>query len=165
MSLLSKFLKDEGAKALENVGKDLLAKALGDQTRQPAAQPAPAPAAPAQSDYDPDDPWDVMPAEENQYSYNGHYTAYFSGIFASEFPAYNVTQESVNGGRATVYTFLQGGSKALVVELMSERSEANRLRTECKRAGVPYVRFYYDHQGWWNTRSYVVNRVREALGA
>ena len=164
MSLFSKILKGEGAKVLEGVGKDLLSKALGGEAQKPAAQQsaAPAAAAPSQSGYESDNPWDIMPAEENQYSYNGHYTAYFSGIFAAEFPQYSVSQESV--GRSTVYTFRQGSARALVVELMTENSEANRLRTECRRAGIPYVRFYYDHEGWWNTRSYVVERVRAALG-
>ncbi|MBQ6163728.1 MAG: hypothetical protein IJK23_04550 [Clostridia bacterium] len=162
MGLLSKFLKGEGAKVLEDVGKDLLSKALGNEAQKPAAQQSASSPAPAQSDYESDNPWDIMPAEENQYSFAGPYTAYFSGIFASEFPAYNVTQEPA--GSSTVCTFRQGGAKALVVELKSEKSEANRLRTECSRAGIPYLRFYYDHEGWWNTRSYVVNRVRAALG-
>ena len=47
---------------------------------------------------------------------------------------------------------------------MSENSEANKLRSACRAQGLPYVRFYYDHDGWWNTRSYVVSRTRAALG-
>ena len=164
MSFLSKLLGNEGAKALEKAGKDLISKALNGEGAQPAAA---RPARPAQDTYtaEPSNPWDVMPAEENQYNYNGPYTAYFAELFRAEFPGYEVLQESRNGGRATVYTFMQAGRKALVVELMSENSEANRFRTECGRAGIPYLRFYYDHQGWWNTRSYVTNRVRAALGA
>ena len=30
--------------------------------------------------------------------------------------------------------------------------------------GIPYIRFYYDHEGWWNTKSYVIRRTSEALG-
>ena len=47
---------------------------------------------------------------------------------------------------------------------MSENSEANKLRASCRAQGLPYVRFYYDHDGWWNTRSYVAGRTRAALG-
>ena len=61
-------------------------------------------------------------------------------------------------------SFWQGERKVLVAELMSERSEANKLRSACRAQGLPYVRFYYDHDGWWKTRSYVVSRTRAALG-
>ena len=29
--------------------------------------------------------------------------------------------------------------------------------------GIPYLRFYYNHEGWWNTRSYVTRRIANAL--
>ena len=51
----------------------------------------------------------------------------------------------------------------LIVELKSESSEAQRFRRAAEAEGVPYLRFYYDHEGWWNTREYVYVRVREAL--
>ena len=31
------------------------------------------------------------------------------------------------------------------------------------KEGVPYLRFYKDHEGWWNARSYVVSRIEKAL--
>ncbi len=46
---------------------------------------------------------------------------------------------------------------------MSESCEAKKFRDDCVRAGTPYLRFYYDHDGWWNTRSYVAGRIRGAL--
>ena len=27
-----------------------------------------------------------------------------------------------------------------------------------------YLRFYIDYEGWWNTRAYVDDRVKKALG-
>ncbi|MBR6460134.1 MAG: hypothetical protein IKS49_08320, partial [Actinomycetaceae bacterium] len=58
----------------------------------------------------------------------------------------------------------KAGAKALVVELMSERSSAKMLRWRCENEGVPYLRFYYDHWGWWNEKSYVIERTAKALG-
>ena len=103
-----------------------------------------------------------MPAEENQYSFNGSYIEYFDRIFREEFPDCSVSREPA-GARSTVFTLRRGAVRALVVELMSERSEAKKLRRDCAAQGVPYVRFYYDHPGWWNTRSYVVEHIRAAL--
>ena len=109
-------------------------------------------------------PWgDEMPDEENQYNYNGSYTEYFENIFKTEFAAYR-TEKSGPGDRRTAYTFYDGASaKVLVVELMPESSSANRLRRDCEKEGVPYLRFYYDHNGWWNTRAYVTGRISTAV--
>ncbi|MCR5041994.1 MAG: hypothetical protein K6C36_07865 [Clostridia bacterium] len=114
--------------------------------------------------------YDEPPAEENQYNFDGNYIAYFEKIFSEEFPNYTVThapdpnntRSPFNGG-ATVFTFSQGGNTALIVELKSEKSESQRLRRSCEASGTPYLRFYYDHDGWWNARSYVVGRVRGVL--
>ena len=103
----------------------------------------------------------VMPAEENQYNYPGNYADYFAHVFREDFPAYTVTREQAD--RRTVFTFRSGPARALVVELLPESSETKKLRRECQAQGVPYLRFYYDHDGWWNTRSYVDDRVRKAL--
>ena len=104
-----------------------------------------------------------MPAEENQYSFQGSYLEYFDRVFSQEFPQYRITRESPKKGHSTIYSFWQGERKALTAELMSDRSEANKLRSDCRARGIPYVRFYYDHDGWWNTRSYVAQRTRAAL--
>ena len=112
-----------------------------------------------------DAPWgDVMPDEENQYNYKGSYTEYFEHIFSMDFAEYRTEKSFVDGSRRVVYTFYKGGSRRLVVELMPESSVAKKLRSECEREGVPYRRFYFNHHGWWNTRSYVTGRIREALG-
>ena len=58
---------------------------------------------------------------------------------------------------------MKDGAPRLVVELMTEKSEANKFRRDTQRRGIPYVRFYFDHSGWWNTRSYVNERVSGAL--
>ena len=77
-------------------------------------------------------------------------------------PNRNRSEEEARPIRTT-YTFWSGRIKALIVELMSESRPNNSLRDDCSRLGIPYLRFYYDHHGWWNTRSYVVERVRKAL--
>ena len=107
---------------------------------------------------------DEMPEEENQYNFNGSYTQYFENIFSTDFAAYRTERENLAGGSRVVYTFYSGTGKALVVELMPESSSAYKLREDCKKAGVPYLRFYYNHDGWWNTRKYVTERIRKALG-
>ncbi|WP_297957900.1 hypothetical protein [uncultured Ruminococcus sp.] len=104
-----------------------------------------------------------MPAEENQFNFNGTYKEYFRDVFMNEFPQYSIVSADSNNGRATVFTFNLGVKKALVVELLSEKSSAYKLREECKREHIPYLRYYYDHHGWWNTRAYVAERTRKAL--
>ncbi len=108
--------------------------------------------------------YETMPAEENQYNYGGDYKAYFSQVFNENFPGYGISSESTYQGRATVFTFTQGGAVRLKVELLSETSSVQKLRKECEAQGIAYLRFYYNHEGWWNTKSYVVDRVRNALG-
>jgi hypothetical protein len=173
MSLLSKLLGDskkELAPVLDAL-KDAAQKAGVDsllnevQAARPA-QPAPPQrrpeyrARPAESGFS----WgEDMPAEENQYSFHGNYLGYFDMVFSQEFPQYRITRETPKKGKSTIYSFWQGERKVLVAELMSENSEANKLRSACRAQGMPYVRFYYDHDGWWNTRSYVAQRTRAAL--
>ena len=175
---------------LGNAGKDIdlnkLAKQVGaaaeaianeaeKAAKQAAEKAAEGKAAPAQRDASPAPreesaapsglSWgEEMPEEENQFNFNGSYQAYFEHIFAADFPAYGVEKESKAGSRRAVYTLTQGGRKALVVEVMSETSSAQRVRKACAAENVPYLRFYHDHSGWWNTRSYVTGRIRAALG-
>jgi len=176
MSLLSKLFG--GDKNAEKAAKELLNSLLGAQNTQkatrpqtnaaaaPAAQPAqpqPARAMPAPEGVS----WgEEMPSEENQFNAGVTYDRYFESIFEAEFPAYRVEKAVTGRIPRTVYTFRDAAvSKALVVELMSEKSEAKKIRQDCAREGVPYLRFYYDHHGWWNTRSYVKERIRAALRA
>ena len=168
MSLLSKLLGDskkELAPVLDAL-KEAAQKAGVDSILNEAQAAAPQRRAeswsrPAASGFS----WgEDMPAEENQYSFQGNYLAYFDMVFSQEFPQYRITREPLPKSRSTVYSFWQGDRKALVAELMSENSEANKLRSACRAQGLPYVRFYYDHDGWWNTRSYVASRTRAVLG-
>ena len=105
-----------------------------------------------------------MPDEPNQFNYSGTYLEYFTEIFQTEFPEYRVAR-AVGTSRkpVTVFTFWNGDAKALVVELMPQSSAAKKLRRDCADLGIPYLRYYYDHDGWWNTRSYVIRRTRAAL--
>ena len=105
-----------------------------------------------------------MPDEPNQYNFPGTYLEYFTDIFKTEFSDYTLEVETDDADRPkTAIEFWDTFNKVLVVELMPETSESKRLRNECAAKGIPYLRFYYNHDGWWNTRSYVVRRVKAAL--
>lgn len=106
---------------------------------------------------------DEMPDEENQYNYNGTFMEYFESIFREELPQYRMNRSLPANSKRVLYTFFSGSSMALVVELMSEGCSVRQIRSDCARDGIPYLRFYYDHHGWWNTRAYVVKRIRDAV--
>lgn len=108
--------------------------------------------------------YEEVPAEECQYNYSGTYLEYFSKVFREDFPRYDTALETIEAGRRYKYTFRFGGEVKLIVELMTEKSCANAFRRECLRNGIPYLRFYFDHEGWWNTRAYIDERVGEVLG-
>ena len=38
-----------------------------------------------------------------------------------------------------------------------------QVRRDSLRAGIPYLRFYYNHEGWWNTKEYVIQRMKEKI--
>ncbi len=104
-----------------------------------------------------------MPNEPNQFNFGGTYTEYFESILREDFRQFTFTTETVREGTGTVLTLFENGRKMLVIELMSERCSSRKLRSNCQAEGTPYLRFYYDHLGWWNVRSYVVGRIRSAL--
>lgn len=106
----------------------------------------------------------VMPAEENQFNYPGTYIEYFDHVFKTEFPEYRITCENARNYTATIFIFWNGPQRALVVELLPQHSAAVKLKNDCRANGTPYLRYYYDHEGWWNTYSYVRDRTRAALG-
>ena len=156
------------------------------RTAPPRPQPAPqsarpgAPYAPTHSA--------AMPQEENQFSYPGAYYEYFAHVFSEEFPRYQIEEEvrygscksssgpvrtrSSNGGvprASTAFIFRESNGQTdsrivLVVDVVSEHSSSHVRKDACEAQGIPYLRFYYNHRGWWNTRSYVVDRVRNVLG-
>lgn len=172
MGFLSKLLGDSKAgndalNMLKDAARDVMNEAtnklntMQNEPRQQAAAPAQyAGPAPAESGFS----WGYeMPAEENQFSFPGNYVQYFEKIFREDFPAYRVETQAQEMTRYTVFTLWEGGRQALIVEVKSEKSSAQKLRRACQANGVPYLRFYFDHDGWWNTRAYVVDRVRRAL--
>ncbi|MBQ8920681.1 MAG: hypothetical protein IJ060_00765 [Oscillospiraceae bacterium] len=114
---------------------------------------------------------ETMPAEENQYNFNGTYDQYFDSVLRGAFPEYEITMESADRQHgqyasarpAKIVTFRKNGQTALIIELMSQHSTRRKLRRDCRSAGIPYLRFYYDYHGWWNTKSYVTERTRRAL--
>ena len=177
MGLFSKLFGKDGQEVEDALGKlKNLFEEAGINTDKPQTKPEPeetqktepedtqTPAAEVQ--YGPaGQSWgELMPAEENQYSYNGGYMAYFSDIFAKDFPEYQVTREKCGYSvKGFMYTFTKDGAKKLVVEVLSDHSASKKVRKDCEKCGIPYLRFYYDHEGWWNTRSYVTGRVKEAL--
>ena len=109
---------------------------------------------------------DVMPGEPNQFNSGMTPIAYFEDIFHTEFADYELAEEAGWGGpsRSWIFRFRKGGEDRLVVELLPAKSEAVKLREKCRKQGLPYLRYYTDHEGWWNTRSYVIDRTRAALG-
>ena len=173
MGLFSKLLGEAGEKlvkdALNAVGKAAAEKKKEETTAaKPDTWNAPQAAQPAYDEpvWGPSgDSWGpVMPAEECQFNYNGSYWSYFEHIFREDFPTYHVEKEDVYGNNsALVYTFWQSAAKVLVVEVLPQSTSRQKLRRDSLRAGIPYLRFYYNHEGWWNTRSYVDRRIREAL--
>ncbi|HBR04921.1 MAG TPA: hypothetical protein DD722_04065 [Lachnospiraceae bacterium] len=100
-----------------------------------------------------------MPVDENQYNYNGTFMEYFEFVIKEEYPMYKLV---VNHDEKQ-FLLYDGAKPVLVVEILSERNNTNWLRNKCKFEGTPYCRFYYDHQGWWNTREYVKHRTHLAL--
>lgn len=158
MDFLSKLMRGAD-KAAKEFLKDLTSPVPNGSSANAAQAPAPK-AAKAESGFS----WGpYMPAEENQYNYPGSWREYFTHVFCEDFPGYVIRYDDVPRRNAGVFTFELGGRTELVVELLSETSSLNRLRDTCRREGIPYLRFYYNHDGWWNTRSYVVSRVRAAL--
>ncbi len=161
MGLFSKiFGNDFEAKVVKGALNDIMGAAKNNSdvnNREPDEEKTPAASASI---------YDQIPAEENQYNFNGSYTDYFDKVFREEFPEYEITHKKADYSRttATVFTFRFGGNVVLIVELMSESSSINKLRTQCKNNGTPYLRFYYNHRGWWNTRAYVTERTGKALG-
>ena len=173
MSLFSKILNGSNSDKspldmLKNAVNDVAKEALSaaeTAKKNFEANTAAAPSRPAEP-YRPasGDSWgELMPAEENQYNFGGSYLQYFGKVFREDFPAYTVQQEPGRDDRSPLFVFYQNGRRCLVVELKSERSSAQAIRRRCEAEGVPYLRFYYDHDGWWNTRSYVTRRVAAAL--
>ena len=170
MSLLSKLLGKAGSELADKLAKSVANQIAGNpqeapkhpaDTGTPASYTAPAPhrePTPFGRSWG-----ETMPTEENQFNYNGTYDQYFEEIFRTEFSTYRLERQDVPGGRRVIFTFWDGARKALVVELLHQSSDSQKLRRDCRASGVPYLRYYYDHEGWWNTRSYVVDRTRKAL--
>ncbi len=171
MSLFSKIFG--GDKEAEKAAKDLLNGLFGQPNQtsgKPESAPQSRPEEPQTQNQTevPSGPsgfsWGpVMPDEPNQYNYNGPFWAYFEEIFHQEFSRYRIEKAEPQPKRRFVYTFYDGTRKALVVELVGSSSEPKAVRAKCARENVPYLRYYYDYEGWWNTRKYVVSRTGNAL--
>ena len=106
----------------------------------------------------------TMPAEPNQFNSGLSYQDYFSKVFGEAFPDYQVNREAHKLGKATLYTFYLAGVKKLVVEVTSCSVYRYKVAKDCRAEGVPYLRYYYDYDGWWNTASYVTRRTARVLG-
>ena len=166
---------DNALNKMKNLAGDLIDDGqINDSKTQPAA-PAAAPApqyinsaqtqAQAYEEGPSGDSWGPnMPAEENQFNSGLKYQDYFTKVFSEAFPSYQIDKEDVRDGRAMLFTFSQGGVKKLVVEVISQSSSPYKVRNDCKSQGIAYLRYYYDYDGWWNTKSYVIRRTSKALG-
>ncbi len=175
MGFFSRLIKNVAGQVAEDAAVDAIHKAQRDAYKnaqnqgvsnapRPAA-PAAAPSAPAP---EPDEPsgfsWGPnMPSEPNQYNSGMPYEMYFTGIFQTNFTDYDVRIGRAEYTGKPLYTFVKNGRVALVVELFSEKSCAKKTRSDCQAKNIPYLRYYIDHEGWWNTREYVITRTRNAL--
>lgn len=176
MGLLNKLFggkasADEALNVIKNTARNLLNEAekaaysaQSSTASAPQAPAQPAPAAPAETTPAGCSWGPTVPAEPCQYNYNGSYGDYFTEVFTQDFPEYRVEKEPAPNADRMTFTFFDGERKALVVEILSQSSSVYKNRRECAKLGIPYLRFYHDHWGWWNTRSYVTDRVRNALG-
>ena len=156
-------------KKIKDAVKDGFKDGLKDESPKPAApkpaESATAPAAPAEEERS-DELWgELMPKDENQFDFKGTYREYFEKIFTEEFPEYSFLLSHPKYYESDIYTFSKGGSKALVIELMKKSCSAQALRRQTLREGIPYLRFYTNCSdiGWWNARTYVIGKMREAL--
>ena len=105
----------------------------------------------------------AMPSEENQYNFPGSHVEYFEKILEEDFPGYWLEKMVPEDSKATVFSLWKGARQAVVVEVLNKNSVRNKLRRDCRQEGIPYTRFYFDAPGWWNTRSYVKDRVEKAM--
>ena len=126
-----------------------------------------------------------MPDEPNQYNYRGTPQAFFQEVLMEAFPEYTVrmhdapyptrsTWERGALGRlrevpgkpvpAYVFTIQDGDRIKLAVELLSQecRKRINN-RSTFEEQNIPFTRFYYDVDGWWNTKSYIRERAYAAI--
>ena len=153
-------------KKLKDAMKDGFKDGLRDESSK-LADPKPAGAPAAEPEQERSDAlWgELMPKDENQFDFKGTYKEYFEKIFREDFPEYSFMLNHPKYYSSDIYTFSQGGSKKLVIELMKKSCAAQALRRETLQEGIAYLRFYVDcsDQGWWNARTYVVGRIREAL--
>ncbi len=166
---------DNALNKMKNLAEDIIddGQINSQQTKPVQASSAPANSEPVNNrrpepayiDGPSGDSWGPnMPSEENQFNSGLNYKDYFTNIFMSEFSAYRVDKEDPRNRNALIFTFSQGGAKKLVVEVISDKTSPYKYRNECRAQGIPYIRYYYDHDGWWNTKSYVIRRTSNALG-
>lgn len=164
---------DDALKQMKNLAGDIIDDGqINDSQKQPVAQNSvPAPqhiVTPAQEFVDggpSGDSWGpVMPSEENQFNSGLNYRDYFTKVFMENFSSYQIDKEDVRNGNAMLFTFSKDGAKKLVVEVISSRSNPYKVRNDCRSQGIAYLRYYYDYDGWWNTKSYVIRRTSKALG-
>ncbi len=105
-----------------------------------------------------------MPAEENQFNFPGPFIDYFRKVLREDFGSYRLEEAIERDGGLVTFSLYQGERMAAVVEVLpSSCSQRYKVRESCKKQGIPYVRFYHDHEGWWNTRAYVNDRIVKAM--
>lgn len=125
-----------------------------------------------------------MPSVPNQYNYPGSPEEYFMEVLRDAFPGKTVRKEEVEyqspsiwikgpdkkfheqPGKKTpacIFTIQQNGRILLAVELLSVSSKNFKQNQKSfADKGIPYIRFYHDVPGWWNTRAYVTQRALAA---
>ena len=128
---------------------------------------------------------DIVPDEPNQYNYKGEPKNFFLEVLTAAFPEYTVrmhdasypTRPSWERGPfgsyrqipgkpvpAYIFTVQDGSEVKLAVELLSQASKNRKNnRKTFEEQHIPFTRFYYDVDGWWNTKSYIRERAYAAI--
>ncbi|MBR0155893.1 MAG: hypothetical protein IJM20_00035 [Clostridia bacterium] len=172
MSIISKLFKKKAVDSLFNELSNALNQNPKGENKPEQPQPSggmtigstvPHYEAPVLEETIPGNSWGpTMPKEPNQFNYNGSWFDYFNEIFRAEFADFRIVSDRKE--KTATFLFYRGEQLALAVEILHQASAAQKLRRDCRANGTPYLRYYHDHEGWWNTRAYVVERTRAALG-
>lgn len=104
----------------------------------------------------------------NAYNYPGDVYEYFSHLLTGAFENYEIRRDMYQDDPYTpvTYLFYLNQKPILVLFLINSkdcaaRTQVKRAARSCAQEGVACIHFYEDYR---NDASYVINRVRDALG-
>ena len=106
---------------------------------------------------------DYVEGERNLFDYRGEPLDYFREVLRDNFTGYDIRENvkiNPKSPNPSEFVFYTGDHVDLVVEILWAGSARESTKYYCKEKRIPYLRFYYGHEGWWNTEKYVVDRIR-----